>query len=222
MMEISESKKSLFGTLYILSAILGFLFYRISITNRILLVIGLVLISIGFFVDKSVISIVGCGVCTVCCLLFGGYTDLDLVGYYLEYLDLLDGEDFIILFSNVLDIAGWILLALSIKDRSKRKVYCFIILGTQVISIIIDVIVWGTPFISYLGRFVFITSTILLGVSATEKTDDVSIKKELDKVTPERDVGNQFEQLNKLKELLDRDIITKQEFDEKKKQILDL
>ena len=69
-----------------------------------------------------------------------------------------------------------------------------------------------------LRALLFIVGTVLLGIAFHEKREKTNAKAPRGVVSP--DMAEKIEQLISLKDLLDKGVLTQQEFEEKKQQII--
>ena len=130
---------------------------------------------------------------------------------------------------TLLTIIAWSLVVLAIIQKNNQTTYCIIsaglILAVFLIRQIYGISFWGGSFwvAGFLRQLLTVIPITLMG-SVIADTDFGSGEHKATQRLVSKNAGqeSQFEKLTKLKELLDLGIITQQEFDEKKKQLLGL
>lgn len=130
---------------------------------------------------------------------------------------LIDSEEFI---APAISLIGAILVAISAFQQNKIKDICFLYAGMRALwyvlimgdSILRDFIVCLTVIVIDAATFV------LAGVAFGGESNAYSTNNQVSSAS----TTNQIEKLTNLKKLLDEGILTQEEFEEKKKQILGL
>ena len=130
---------------------------------------------------------------------------------------------------TLLTIVAWSLVVLAILKKNNQTTYCIIsaglILAVFLIRQIYAIRFWGSSFVvtSLLRQLLAVIPIALMG-NVIADADFGSGEHKATQRLVSKNVGqeSQFEKLTKLKELLDTGIITQEEFDEKKKQLLGL
>ena len=137
------------------------------------------------------------------------------------------GHNYLFVFSisYIAAAASWILVVLSKLKTDKTKIFFIVAVGLHVFSSIItqtdlgfanlldcvkDILIFAIP--------VMLSGFALPNVEFTIK----SIGTNTASASSTANTLNQYEKMSKLKELLDMDLITQEEFDAKKKELLNL
>ena len=130
---------------------------------------------------------------------------------------------------TLLTIIAWSLVVLAINKKNNQITYCFISAGL-ILAVFLIRQIYGTIFlgtslgmVGLLRQLLTVIPIALMG-NVLADTDFGSGEHKVTQRLVSKNAGqeSQFEKLTKLKELLDLGIITQQEFDEKKKQLLGL
>lgn len=196
---------------------------------------GYVLILSALLTNHSIIAVVGCFFESICY-----FHDFFALGKLLSAVIVakLDTDFFIVAFPAVIkhftNAVAWIILSLTcIKVKNSKNLSIsasiFALIGQVEILIyncsILDfsyALKEALKFESFVRFIVFILAAVLLGIGFDTSPNPIPsflVPASRPANTPET---NQIEQLTKLKDLLDSGIITQEEFDEKKGQILGL
>ena len=173
---------------------------------------GSVLLATSIFSQSSKLFVIGA---TVKAVAFIPWI-LDSLGH--NYL-------FVFSISYIAAAASWILVVLSKLKTDKTKIFFIVAVGLHVFSSIItqtdlgvanllvcmkDILIFAIP--------VMLSGFALPNVEFTIK----SIETNTASASSTANTLNQYEKMSKLKELLDMDLITQEEFDAKKKELLNL
>ena len=127
--------------------------------------------------------------------------------------------------SAVLLLTGYVLAAFAIQDKKNTSKYVIASVVLFLIGNIANQIAFLTDkhsIIWALKDFVSVASPILLACIVLENTPQAQTTKTVKQPTKTAKSDNRIEELTKLKDLLDIGAITQDEFDAKKKQLLNL
>lgn len=187
-------------------------------------IVGIVLIAVSMFVQNHKLFAIGSGMSViypVFCLVqniksWGLYVDLNYDIANLAAAGIL----------NMLSIISWAILVSSVFKRCKVKTYCIIAAGVAIIGNLVYCIglfiYFGINlFVAFLIRLLTVFIPIVLAGYALSDTNYRAKFQGYSK-QPAINALSQVDKLTKLKGLLDSGVITQEEFDEKKKQILGL
>lgn len=227
-MKNTKALSPVVGILFVLSAIspiktliYGLLNHYPLIQNLVYLAfaIGPVLLALSMFLQNVKLSLLGASIQAIGNILCIKRI-FDIYRNHMRIANLL---------FTLLDIFAWCLIVYAIIKKSNQKTYCTIsaglILATFLIRQIYWVAFWGASFgfAGLLRQLPTIISVALTG-AVIEDTDFISgASKSIQKTAPVKlGVESQIDKLTKLKGLLDSGVITQEEFDEKKKELLNL
>ena len=207
------------GVLFLALAITSFL-YKYSYPDStyaigyIVSALGAAIMAVSMFLGMRQVFIVGAGVQAVSCL-----------------IRLLASQEFSSLkniksiFSLVLLLLGYVLIALAIQDKKNTSKYVIVSVVLFLIGNIANQIAFLTDRFSIiwaLKDFVSVVSPILLACIVFENIPQAQTTKTVTQSPQITKSDNRIEELTKLKDLLDAGAITQEEFDAKKKQLLNL
>lgn len=183
-----------------------------------LTVVGAVLIAIAMFASIPMLIAVGGGVSAVS----------SAIGFiiYLGYMDYLPKRYFI---DALIPLVVWILIIVSGVNKKSGKTLAMIAGALSALRFF--VIIFGNKldygsfglnargFLSYL---VIIVGTFMIGLASESLLSDEKavVKTSVNAGTNATSAESQVERLTKLKTLLDSGVISQEEFDEKKRQII--
>ena len=125
--------------------------------------------------------------------------------------------------SAVLLLAGYVLAAFAIQDKKNTSKYVIVSVVLFLIGNIANQIAFLTDKLSIiwaLKDFVSVASPILLACIVFENIPQAQTTKMVKQPTKTAKSNDRIEELTKLKDLLDTGVISQEEFDAKKKQIL--
>lgn len=129
------------------------------------------------------------------------------------------------IFSFVLLLLGYVLIVFALQDKKNASKYVIASVVLFLIGNIANQIAFLTDkhsIIWALKDFVSVASPILLACIVLENTPQAQTTKTVKQPTKTAKSDNRIEELTKLKDLLDIGAITQDEFDAKKKQLLNL
>lgn len=180
--------------------------------QTVLALCGSVLLATSIFSQSSKLFVIGA---TVKAIAFIPWI-LDSLGH--SYL-------FVFSISYIAAAASWILVVLSKLKSGKTKIFIIVAVGLHALSSIItqtdlgfdDLLVCVKNILTF-AIPVMLSGLALPNVEFTVK----SIGTNVASVSSSSNTLNQYEKISKLKELLDMDLITQEEFDAKKKELLNL
>ncbi|MBQ5953671.1 MAG: SHOCT domain-containing protein [Lachnospiraceae bacterium] len=182
---------------------------------------GAVLIAASMFMSTSILTTVGSALYLV-----------SAVKSLITYINYSSGDHhyyskLVVLFA-VMYLAIWVCLliaGINAKSTKSMGIIAGVIAAVRFIVIVISNLVFarylGLTFTGFLSYFVIIAGAFLIGLSA----EKIEIKKEPasasnGKAPIQAKTYNTIERLTKLKSLLDSGVITQEEFESKKKQIM--
>ena len=136
-------------------------------------------------------------------------------------------QDIVNIFSCILSLAGYVLIALTIQEKKNTTKYEILSIALFLIGCVASEIArYGEVSVDNIAfaleDFVLIASPILLGCIVLENVPQAQTTKMVKQSPKIAKSDNRIEELTKLKDLLDAGVITQEEFDAKKKQILEV
>lgn len=183
--------------------------------------IGAVLIAVSMFASIPVLTTVG----SALHLVSAAGT---LIGYIILMLN--DYSWFLmryLLYSIMFLVIWFFLLIASINTKSAKSmgIIAGIVAAVHFVAVIIGNIAdggsIGLTFLNVLSYLVIIAGALLIGLSSeASEINQVTSSVSSDKAQIQQGSDNTIERLTKLKALLDNGVITQEEFDSKKKQII--
>lgn len=206
------------GVLFLALAITSFLYkytfsgstYAIGYAiGYIVSALGAAIMAVSMFLGMRQVFIVGAGFQAVSCL-------IKLLALHENIMNIL---------SAVLLLAGYVLAAFAIQDKKNTSKYVIVSVVLFLIGNIANQIAFLTDKLSIiwaLKDFVSVASPILLACIVLENTLQAQTAKMVKQPTKTAKSDNRIEELTKLKDLLDTGVISQEEFDAKKKQLLNL
>lgn len=204
------------GVLFLALAITSFLYkytfsgstYAIGYAiGYIVSALGAAIMAVSMFLGMRQVFIVGAGFQAVSCL-------IKLLALHENIMNIL---------SAVLLLAGYVLAALAIQDKKNTSKYVIVSVVLFLIGNIANQIAFLTDKLSIiwaLKDFVSVASPILLACIVFENIPQAQTTKMVKQPTKTAKSNDRIEELTKLKDLLDTGVISQEEFDAKKKQIL--
>lgn len=204
------------GVLFLALAITSFLYkytfsgstYAIGYAiGYIVSALGAAIMAVSMFLGMRQVFIVGAGFQAVSCL-------IKLLALHENIMNIL---------SAVLLLAGYVLAAFAIQDKKNTSKYVIVSVVLFLIGNIANQIAFLTDKLSIiwaLKDFVSVASPILLACIVFENTPQAQTTKMVKQPTKTAKSNDRIEELTKLKDLLDTGVISQEEFDAKKKQIL--
>lgn len=204
------------GVLFLALAITSFLYkytfsgstYAIGYTiGYIVSALGAAIMAVSMFLGMRQVFIVGAGFQAVSCL-------IKLLALHENIMNIL---------SAVLLLAGYVLAAFAIQDKKNTSKYVIVSVVLFLIGNIANQIAFLTDKLSIiwaLKDFVSVASPILLACIVFENIPQAQTTKMVKQPTKTAKSNDRIEELTKLKDLLDTGVISQEEFDAKKKQIL--
>lgn len=204
------------GVLFLALAITSFLYkytfsgstYAIGYAiGYIVSALGAAIMAVSMFLGMRQVFIVGAGFQAVSCL-------IKLLALHENIMNIL---------SAVLLLAGYLLAAFAIQDKKNTSKYVIVSVVLFLIGNIANQIAFLTDKLSIiwaLKDFVSVASPILLACIVFENIPQAQTTKMVKQPTKTAKSNDRIEELTKLKDLLDTGVITQEEFDAKKKQIL--
>ena len=206
------------GVLFLALAITSFLYkytfsgstYAIGYAiGYIVSALGAAIMAVSMFLGMRQVFIVGAGFQAVSCL-------IKLLALHKNIMNIL---------SAVLLLTGYVLAAFAIQDKKNTSKYVIASVVLFLIGNIANQIAFLTDKLSIiwaLKDFVSVASPILLACIVLENTPQAQTTKTVKQPTKTAKSDNRIEELTKLKDLLGTGVITQEEFDAKKKQLLNL
>ena len=204
------------GVLFLALAITSFLYkYTYSdfastyAIGYIVSAFGAAIMAVSMFLGMRQVFMVGAGVQAVSCL-------IKLLALHKNIMNIL---------SAVLLLAGYVLAAFAIQDKKNTSKYAIVSVVLFLIGNIANQIAFLTDKLSIiwaLKDFVSAASPVLLACIVMENVPQVQTTKMVKESPQIAKSDNRIEELTKLKDLLDVGAITQEEFDAKKKQLLNL
>ena len=185
-----------------------------SVIRDIVSAIGAVMMAVSMLLGMRQVFMVGAGFQAVSCLIKLLFSHMGA-----------PAQDIVNIFSCILSLDGYVLIALTIQEKKNAAKY-------EILSIALFLIGCVTSKIALYGKvsvdniafaledFVLIASPILLAYIVLENVPQAQTTKMVKQPPKTVKSDNRIEELTKLKDLLDTGIITQEEFDMKKKQIL--
>ena len=200
------------GVLFLALAITSFLYkYTFSgstyAIGYIVSALGAAIMAVSMFLGMRQVFIVGAGFQAVSCL-------IKLLALHENIMNIL---------SAVLLLAGYVLAAFAIQDKKNTSKYVIVSVVLFLIGNIANQIAFLTDKLSIiwaLKDFVSVASPILLACIVFENIPQAQTTKMVKQPTKTAKSNDRIEELTKLKDLLDTGVISQEEFDAKKKQIL--
>ena len=204
------------GVLFLALAITSFLYkytfsgstYAIGYAiGYIVSALGAAIMAVSMFLGMRQVFIVGAGFQAVSCL-------IKLLALHENIMNIL---------SAVLLLAGYVLAAFAIQDKKNTSKYVIVSVVLFLIGNIANQIAFLTDKLSIiwaLKDFVSVASPILLACIVFENIPQAQTTKTVKQPPKTAKSDNRIEELTKLKDLMDTGVITQEEFDAKKKQIL--
>lgn len=204
------------GVLFLALAITSFLYkytfsgstYAIGYAiGYIVSALGAAIMAVSMFLGMRQVFIVGAGFQAVSCL-------IKLLALHENIMNIL---------SAVLLLAGYVLAAFAIQDKKNTSKYVIVSVVLFLIGNIANQIAFLTDKLSIiwaLKDFVSVVSPILLACIVFENIPQAQTTKMVKQPTKTAKSNDRIEELTKLKDLLDTGVISQEEFDAKKKQIL--
>ena len=200
------------GVLFLALAITSFLYkYTFSgstyAIGYIVSALGAAIMAVSMFLGMRQVFIVGAGFQAVSCL-------IKLLALHENIMNIL---------SAVLLLAGYVLAAFAIQDKKNTSKYVIVSVVLFLIGNIANQIAFLTDKLSIiwaLKNFVSVASPILLACIVFENIPQAQTTKMVKQPTKTAKSNDRIEELTKLKDLLDTGVISQEEFDAKKKQIL--
>ena len=204
------------GVLFLALAITSFLYkytfsgstYAIGYAiGYIVSALGAAIMAVSMFLGMRQVFIVGAGFQAVSCL-------IKLLALHENIMNIL---------SAVLLLAGYVLAAFAIQDKKNTSKYVIVSVVLFLIGNIANQIAFLTDKLSIiwaLKDFVSVASPILLACIVFENIPQAQTTKMVKQPTKTAKSNDRIEELTKLKDLLDTGVISQEEFDAKKKQIL--
>lgn len=182
-------------------------------------VVGAVLVAAGLFIALPVLSAIGSGVC--------GIGPIRMLIVYLSFsVDSWFPKRYI--FIAFLFVAFWILLVIACLNTENAKqlgIVAGVVAIVRLLAILIMDGLYQFTFMGVLWQVIIIVGAILLGFAYTgvqNKNITALSANTAQRTKSVASVESQIERLINLKSLLDSGVITQEEFDVKKKQILGL
>lgn len=200
------------GVLFLALAITSFL-YKCTFSGStyaigyIVSALGAAIMAVSMFLGMRQVFIVGAGFQAVSCL-------IKLLALHENIMNIL---------SAVLLLAGYVLAAFAIQDKKNTSKYVIVSVVLFLIGNIANQIAFLTDKLSIiwaLKDFVSVASPILLACIVFENIPQAQTTKMVKQPTKTAKSNDRIEELTKLKDLLDTGVISQEEFDAKKKQIL--
>lgn len=189
-----------------------------------LLIVASILMGISILIKNNVVLTIG----------VGGTLGFSVIKLFYMIGNFLDGDGFTNVVAALLVVVAYVMLLLAARNPGNAKKLCVGVVGLLFISNLVEMSWWF--FEGHYGIDLFLScescsaqdialyiGVILFGFVYLENNAEWNIpainfaqKKETDTIT------NKLDEVTKLKALLDSGIITQEEFDEKKKQVLGL
>ncbi len=176
--------------------------------------LGAAMLAVSIFLGIRQIFMVGAGFQAVSCLVKLLFSRIGT-----------PAQDTVNIISCVLLLAGYVFIALAIQEKKNKTIYEILSIALFLIGCIASQIalhgkVSGDNIAFALEDFVLIASPILLACIVLENVPQAQTTKTVKQPPKTAKSDNRIEELTKLKDLLDTGVITQEEFDAKKKQIL--
>lgn len=123
--------------------------------------------------------------------------------------------------SDLLGIACFVLLLITCLNKKNAKTLGIVAAALYFVRTILLIIEGATfSFRSYIATALIIAGAVLLGMVFSDNSEQSAAATVSTAVTPTTDYSDAIEKLTKLKSLLDAGIISQEEFDAKKAEIL--
>jgi hypothetical protein len=181
---------------------------------NLLIALAYILLAVGLFICNPIISAIGCGVFLAEILI----VVIQNIPYYSAISIVL----------NLLGVASLVMLLLACINRKNGKFFGIAAAAIRIVHLIILLVINSGNQYFATGRIIlnyllFAIGAALLGIAS----DSFEAKPHVAAVAspstpPPIDTSDRIEKLTKLKALLDSGIITQEEFDAKKKELLGL
>ena len=181
-----------------------------SVIRDIVSAIGAVMMAVSMLLGMRQVFMVGAGFQAVSCLVKLLFSRIGT-----------PAQDTVNIISCVLLLAGYVFIALAIQEKKNKTIYEILSIALFLIGCIASQIalygkVSGDNIAFALEDFVL----ILLACIVLENVPQAQTTKTVKQPPKTAKSDNRIEELTKLKDLLDTGVITQEEFDAKKKQIL--
>lgn len=185
-----------------------------SVIRDIVSAIGAVMMAVSMLLGMRQVFMVGAGFQAVSCLVKLLFSRIGT-----------PAQDTVNIISCVLLLAGYVFIALAIQEKKNKTIYEILSIALFLIGCIASQIALygkgsGDNIAFALEDFVLIASPILLACIVLENVPQAQTTKTVKQPPKTAKSDNRIEELTKLKDLLDTGVITQEEFDAKKKQIL--
>lgn len=218
-----ENKKSNFrlasGVCYILGALYGLFTQFSSYTwiGGILRIIALILVAVGMFLQFPLLSVIGSGI-----QILTRYRVIFGIKFLFQSFSMYQA---IWWFSGLALMLYWVVFLLAVINiKGKRK---NLGIASGCLLLILSVLTFGRVQYIIFEGIIPAAGAVLFALAADDFPNKIS---SMPAVTPHKSSntatseyeGNRVERLAKLKELLDKGVISQEEFDAKKKQIMRL
>ena len=196
---------------FLCSFLCSFLYYTTGYKIRyIVSALGAIMMAVSLFSGMYQIFMVGVGFQAVSCL-------VRLLSSWMSTVNII---------SCILLLAGYVLIALAIQEKKNKTIYEILSIALFLIGCIASQIadygeVSASSIAFALEDFALIASPILLACIVLENVPQAQTTKTVKQPPKTAKSDNRIEELTKLKDLLDTGVITQEEFDAKKKQILE-
>ena len=167
------------------------------------------MMAVSMFLGMRQVFIVGAGVQAVSCL-------IKLLALHKNIMNIL---------SAVLLLLGYVLIVFALQDKKNASKYAIVSVILFLVGSVGNQIAFVKDTVSIIGamkNFVSAASPILLACIVLENTPQAQTTKTVKQPTKTAKSDNRIEELTKLKDLLGTGVITQEEFDAKKKQLLNL
>lgn len=206
---------ALFLALALVSLTVSFPYYTTSDkVGYVVSALGAVIMAVSMFLGMRQIFIVGTGFRAVSCLI-----------RLLASQEFSSRKNIVSIFSLVLLLLGYVFIALAIQDKKNASKYEIVSVALFLIGCVLEQIAFvkeAASIIWALQNFVRVASPILLACIVFENIPQAQTTKMVKQPTKTAKSNDRIEELTKLKDLLDTGVITQEEFDAKKKQLLNL
>lgn len=179
---------------------------------------GYALIAVSMFASLPILTTAGAGVCAI--------TALRTLIFYFGYITWIPKW---ILFTEILFLAFWVILIVVGTNKKSAKQLSFVAGGVAILRFAIwmigNIVAYGSfglSFRDFLSYILLIVGAFMIGmavdcITAKTPTDTNAATSKAASSTP---AESQIDRLIKLKGLLDSGVISQEEFEAKKKQIL--
>ena len=185
-----------------------------SVIRDIVSAIGAVMMAVSMLLGMRQVFMVGAGFQAVSCLVKLLFSRIGT-----------PAQDTVNIISCVLLLAGYVFIALAIQEKKNKTIYEILSIALFLIGCIASQIadygeVSASSIAFALEDFALIAGPILLACIVFENVPQAQTTKTVKQPPKTAKSDNRIEELTKLKDLLDTGVITQEEFDAKKKQIL--